>query len=200
VGPLLVVLACLCWALDNNLTRKASTSDAVVLASLKGLVAGSVNAALALLLGMGIPSLASVAAAGAVGFLGYGVSLVLFILALRHLGTARAGAYFSVAPFFGAVLAVLMGQDAVTWSLATAAGLMGIGVWVHVSEHHAHDHRHEPLAHTHSHTHDEHHLHEHPFEWDGAEPHTHAHVHARLVHSHPHFPDVHHRHTHDCTS
>ena len=130
------------------------------------------------------------------GFLGYGVSLVLFILALRHLGTARAGAYFSIAPFFGAVVAVLAGQDAMTWPLVAAATLMGLGVWLHVSEHHAHEHRHEPLVHTHAHAHDEHHGHEHPDGWNGAEPHVHEHAHAPLRHSHPHYPDVHHRHAH----
>jgi drug/metabolite transporter (DMT)-like permease len=196
MGPPLVALACLCWALDNNLTRKASASDAVVLASLKGLIAGAVNGVLALVLGMTTPSLPSVAGAAVVGFLGYGVSLVLFILALRDLGTARAGAYFSVAPFFGAVLAVVMGQDTVTWSLVAAAALMGVGVWLHVSEHHAHTHRHEALDHVHSHTHDEHHRHEHAFAWDGTEPHVHPHVHPPVAHSHPHYPDIHHRHVH----
>ena len=195
-GPALIALACLCWALDNNLTRKASTGDAVVLAAIKGLVAGVVNGALALALGLTIPSVTSAAGAAVVGFLGYGVSLTLFIMALRHLGTARAGAYFSVAPFFGAVLAIVLGQDAVTWSLAGAAALMGLGVWVHVTERHAHEHRHEPLEHTHSHRHDEHHRHEHAFPWDGREAHVHPHVHAALSHIHPHYPDVHHRHAH----
>jgi drug/metabolite transporter (DMT)-like permease len=196
LGPMLVAVACLCWALDNNLTRRASASDAMVLASLKGLVAGTVNAALALLLGMAAPPIPIVTAAATVGFLGYGVSLVLFILALRHLGTARAGAYFSVGPFFGALLAVLMGQDVVTWSLGAAALLMGVGVWLHVSENHAHEHRHEALEHAHAHMHDEHHRHEHAFAWDGNEPHVHPHVHAPLAHSHAHYPDVHHRHPH----
>jgi len=195
-GPPLVALACLCWALDNNLTRRASASDAVVLASLKGLVAGLVNGALALMLGMATPSLPSVAAGAVVGFIGYGVSLVLFILALRHLGTARAGAYFSVAPFVGAVLAVFMGQEALTSSLVAAAALMGLGVWLHISEHHAHEHSHEPIEHTHSHAHDEHHGHEHSFAWDGMEPHVHPHIHHAITHSHPHYPDVHHRHPH----
>jgi drug/metabolite transporter (DMT)-like permease len=195
-GPLLVALACLCWALDNNLTRKASASDAVVLATIKGLVAGTVSAVLANIAGATVPSLSAAAGAAVVGFLGYGVSLVLFILALRHLGTARAGAYFSVAPFFGAVVAVLAGQDTMTPSLGLAAALMGVGVWLHVSEHHAHAHRHESVEHTHAHTHDLHHGHEHAFPWDGAEPHVHRHVHHALTHSHPHYPDVHHRHPH----
>jgi drug/metabolite transporter (DMT)-like permease len=195
-GPLLVAVACLCWALDNNLTRKASANDAVFLASLKGMVAGTVNAMLALLLGMTVPAPLTVAGAAVVGFLGYGVSLVLFILALRHLGTARAGAYFSVAPFFGAVLAIAMGQDVLSWSLAVAGALMAIGVWLHVSENHAHEHHHEPVEHTHAHRHDEHHQHEHSILWKGEGSHVHPHVHARLAHSHPHYPDVHHQHSH----
>jgi drug/metabolite transporter (DMT)-like permease len=195
-GPLLVALACLCWALDNNLTRKVSASDAVVLASVKGWTAGLVNGTLALVLGFQVPDWPVITGATVLGFLGYGVSLVLFILALRHLGTARAGAYFSVAPFFGAVLAVALQQETVTWSLAVAAGLMALGVWLHVSEHHAHEHEHEMLEHLHSHRHDAHHQHAHAFDWDGQEPHSHPHAHLPLRHSHAHFPDVHHRHRH----
>jgi drug/metabolite transporter (DMT)-like permease len=195
-GPVLVALACLCWALDNNLTRKVSAGDAVALASFKGLVAGGVNGALAHVLGLTVPSLKSAASAATVGLFGYGVSLVLFIMALRHLGTARAGAYFSVAPFFGAMVAVALGQDSVTWLLAAAAVLMGLGVWLHVTERHVHEHRHEALEHTHSHYHDAHHRHGHSFQWDGREPHVHPHVHAALLHTHPHYPDLHHRHAH----
>ncbi|MFO1316034.1 MAG: EamA family transporter [Burkholderiales bacterium] len=195
-GPALIALACLCWALDNNLTRKASASDAVLLAALKGLVAGCANTVIALALGFAAPPWEVVAGAAAVGFLGYGVSLVLFIVALRELGTARAGAYFAVAPFFGAALAVAMGQDSVTLALGIAAVLMGAGVWLHVAERHDHEHQHAPLEHTHAHRHDEHHRHAHAVAWDGREPHVHSHVHASLRHTHPHYPDVHHRHGH----
>src|SRR5215831_15227075 len=100
-GALLIAGACLCWGIDNNLTRKLSSADPVQIASLKGLVAGAINVLIALAHGAGLPSTGVLLAAGAVGFLGYGVSLALFVLALRHLGTARTGAYFSVAPFVG---------------------------------------------------------------------------------------------------
>jgi drug/metabolite transporter (DMT)-like permease len=193
-GALLVVAACACWALDNNLTRKTSTSDAVLIAGLKGTVAGATNLTLALLLDQRLPAIGTLLAAGALGFLGYGVSLVLFVLALRHLGSARAGAYFAVAPFFGAVVALLLG-DTITWQLAAAGMLMAGGVWLHVTESHTHEHLHERLEHTHTHVHDEHHQHEHDA-WHGTEPHTHLHAHEPLVHSHPHYPDVHHRHPH----
>jgi drug/metabolite transporter (DMT)-like permease len=196
LGLVLIAVACLCWAIDNNLTRKVSASDAVLIAGLKGLVAGAVNLGLALLVGETLPPIAVLGFAMAVGFLGYGVSLVLFVLALRHLGTARAGAYFSVAPFFGAALAFLMQGDAVTFQFIAAGLLMATGVWLHLTEHHGHLHTHEPLEHTHAHSHDEHHRHLHDSDWDGREPHTHAHVHGQLVHAHPHYPDVHHRHLH----
>ena len=196
LGLALIVVACACWAIDNNLTRKVAASDAMLIACLKGLVAGTVNLALALLIGQELPPRGALTAALIVGFFGYGISLVLFVLALRHLGTARAGAYFSVAPFFGAVLAVALQGDAVTPQLVAAGSLMAVGVWLHLTERHGHVHEHMEDEHTHSHTHDEHHQHAHAFAWDGNQPHTHPHAHQTLVHSHPHFPDIHHRHPH----
>jgi drug/metabolite transporter (DMT)-like permease len=195
-GPLLIGAACLAWALDNNLTRRVSGGDAATIACLKGLIAGSVNLALALKLGAPLPSPTAIAGAGLVGFLGYGVSLVLFIVALRHLGAARTGAYFSVAPFFGAVLALLLLAEQATVLFWAAAALMALGVWLHVSERHEHSHVHEAMEHSHPHVHDAHHQHEHEAGWDAREPHTHEHRHERLVHGHPHYPDLHHRHGH----
>jgi drug/metabolite transporter (DMT)-like permease len=196
VGLVLIAAACLCWALDNNLTRKVSASDAVAIAALKGAVAGAVNLSLSFLLGQRLPSLEVTAGAAAIGLFGYGVSLVLFVLALRHLGSARAGAYFSVAPFFGAMLAVMMQGDPVTWRFLGAGGLMAAGVWLHLSERHDHVHEHRYREHTHTHVHDEHHRHTHDFDWDGHEPHVHSHAHMPLVHAHAHYPDLHHRHPH----
>lgn len=195
-GLLLVVAACAFWALDNNLTRKVSGADAVTIAALKGLVAGSVNLGLALALGNPLPAPVASAAAGAVGFFGYGLSLVLYVLALRHLGAARTAAYFSVAPFFGAAIGIAVAHEPLTLQLAGAAILMALGVWLHVSERHSHMHTHAALRHTHAHVHDEHHRHEHDFAWDGREPHTHRHDHAPLAHEHPHYPDLHHDHPH----
>lgn len=196
MGPLLIAAACLAWAVDNNLTRRVSGGDAASIACLKGLIAGSVNMALAMELGTALPAAATMAAAGLVGFFGYGVSLVLFIVALRHLGTARTGAYFAVAPFFGAALAIALLGEATTGLFWAAAALMALGVWLHASERHEHEHVHEPTEHTHPHVHDEHHQHAHEDGWDGSAPHTHRHRHARLVHSHPHYPDLQHRHRH----
>src|SRR5208283_711605 len=193
-GALLVAAACLAWGIDNNVTRKLSSSDPVMIAMIKGLAAGSVNVALAFQRGAAAPPLPYVAGAGIIGFLGIGVSLVLFVLALRHLGTARTGAYFSLAPFIGASTAILLLHDPLTPKLVVSACLMGVGLWIHLSERHEHAHAHEALEHEHSHAHDAHHQHEH--DGPGVEPHSHWHRHDPLTHAHPHYPDLHHRHLH----
>lgn len=196
-GALCIVAACLSWAIDNNLTRKVSASDAMQIATIKGLVAGSVNLAFALgWLGVALPGASQLAVAGLLGFCGYGLSLVLFVLALRHLGTARTGAYFSAAPFIGAAISLMLPGDqpgAVFW---IAAAMMLLGIWLHVTESHDHLHTHEHMLHAHPHYHDAHHQHTHDFSWDGKEPHVHPHEHEPLTHAHPHFPDIHHRHRH----
>lgn len=196
VGAILIAAACLAWAIDNNLTRRVSGGDAATLACLKGLAAGSVSLLLAGLLGTPFPAAAAWLGAGLLGFLGYGVSLVLFIVALRSLGTARTGAYFSIAPFFGAALALAMLGEQASLAFWGAAGLMAFGVWMHLSEHHEHAHVHEELEHSHEHRHDAHHQHAHDSAWDGREPHVHLHRHESMTHSHPHYPDLHHRHGH----
>lgn len=194
--PALAVLgACLAWAIDNNLTRKVSLSDATWVAMVKGLAAGTVNLAIALALGAELPELSTLAGVAVLGFFSYGISLTLFVVALRHLGTSRTGAYFSVAPFFGAVLAVILLNEMTTPALLIACALMALGVWLHLSERHAHLHVHEEIENEHEHEHDEHHLHHAPGEVPPG-PHTHRHRHLPMSHSHEHFPDEHHRHSH----
>ncbi|KVU94055.1 DMT family transporter [Burkholderia ubonensis] len=195
-GALLIVGACLCWAIDNNLTRKVSANDAMVIACMKGLVAGPVNIAVAVAAGASWPAAATTAAAMLTGLAGYGVSLVLFVIALRDLGTARTGAYFSVAPLFGVALSLLIWPELPSVAFWIAATLMALGIWLHVRERHDHEHTHERLEHTHRHRHDAHHQHTHDFPYDGDEPHAHPHVHLPITHSHAHFPDIHHRHRH----
>ncbi|CAN7601818.1 DMT family transporter [Caballeronia sp. LjRoot29] len=195
-GALLVVGACVAWAIDNNLTRKVSTNDAMVIACLKGLVAGSVNLGIALLLGAHLPGVGKIAAAMMTGLAGYGISLVLFVVALRNLGTARTGAYFSVAPIFGVALSLILWPELPSVLFWVAAALMALGIWLHIRERHEHPHTHEILDHNHRHRHDEHHQHAHDFAWDSEEPHTHPHHHLPIAHTHAHFPDIHHRHTH----
>ena len=195
-GALLIAGACLCWAVDNNLTRKVSATDADFVAGTKGLVAGTINFGLAIAFGASLPPPLLVASALTLGLFAYGMSLVLFVLALRGLGSARAGAYFSTAPFLGAVIAIVALHEPTPAGFMLSALLMGAGVMLHLFERHEHEHTHELLAHSHPHSHDVHHRHEHGFAWDGSEPHTHAHRHDPVTHEHPHYPDLHHRHDH----
>ena len=194
---LAVVLACLFWALDNNFTRKVALADASWIACVKGLAAGTTNLLLAFAAGAALPDMLRLSAAMGVGLVAYGVSLALFVVALRHLGASRAGAYFSTAPFVGALFSVLILAEPITWPLLAAALLMGLGIWLHLTEHHAHLHRHDVLEHEHRHAHpssDGHHLHGHVPGFEGQ--HSHRHRHEPMSHTHAHYPDAHHRHAH----
>jgi len=195
-GAVLIGAACVSWGIDNNLTRKLSSADPVQIAMFKGLIAGTVNLALALVQGARLPDTGILLGAGLVGFFGYGVSLALFVLALRYLGTARTGAYFSLAPFIGAFLSLMLLGEHLTFRLLTAGALMVIGLWLHLTERHEHEHSHEAIEHEHRHAHDEHHQHTHRPDDPPGEPHSHWHRHKSLIHRHPHYPDLHHRHRH----
>lgn len=194
LGAVLIAGACLAWGIDNNLTRNLSAADPVQIAMIKGLVAGSVNSILAIATGAALPPPPFMLGGGLVGLFGIGVSLVLFMLALRHLGTARTGAYYSLAPFIGALLALALLQEPITWTLVLAGLLMAFGLWAHLTERHVHEHQHEVLEHEHVHVHDEHHQHAHS--GPVTAPHSHPHRHQALRHRHPHYPDLHHRHPH----
>lgn len=175
LGPLAVAGACLAWAIDNNVTRKISAGDEVKIAAIKGLAAGAVTLPLGLAAGGGLPDAAGIAAAVLVGVAGYGQSLVLFVRSLRNLGAARTAAYFSIAPFVGALLSIVFLGEPVSAALAAGGALVGVGVWLHLTEVHVHEHQH-------------------------SEPSKSARGEVReralTIHSHPHYPDIHHRHRH----
>jgi drug/metabolite transporter (DMT)-like permease len=195
-GALAVAGACLCWGIDNNLTRKLSSADPIQIATVKGLAAGATNVMFALGQNPALPGWPVAVMTMAVGLLGYGLSLVMFIYGLRHLGSARTGAYFSLAPFIGATVAVIAFGEQVTIPLIAAGFLMAAGLYLHLSERHEHPHHHAETMHEHAHVHDEHHRHEHAPGDTIREPHTHTHRHSPLTHRHPHYPDIHHRHEH----
>jgi drug/metabolite transporter (DMT)-like permease len=195
-GAAAIAGACLAWGLDNNLTRRLSAADPVQIAMIKGLAAGAVNLALAMMAGAQLPSAGAIGGAALIGFFGYGVSLVMFVVGLRHLGAARTAAYFSTAPFIGAVLAIALLGEAITMRLGVAGALMAIGLYLHLAERHEHEHVHEALGHEHRHVHDAHHQHRHGRADPAGEPHSHPHRHPPLAHAHPHYPDLHHRHGH----
>ncbi len=193
-GVACVTGACAAWAVDNTLSQRLSMRDPIAVVRAKALAAGTFNVALGLAMGEQTPSIARVAAALLTGSLGYGASLVLFLLAVRAMGAARQAAYFATAPFIGALLAVPLLGDRLPPSHLMAGALMAVGIALIIRAHHAHAHLHETAEHEHAHVHDEHHAHVH----DGpvAEPHSHLHRHPHLFHDHPHLPDIHHRHGH----
>jgi drug/metabolite transporter (DMT)-like permease len=195
-GAAWIALACLGWALDNNCTRPISGGDALFIAAMKGVVAGTVNVALALWLGESIGTPGKILASLLLGLTGYGVSLVFFVLSLRGLGASRTGAYFAAAPFIGALISLVLLREPMTVEMALGGILMLIGVILHLTEEHRHEHVHEPMTHTHAHVHDEHHQHLHDFPSDPDRAHTHEHTHLPLRHRHTHYPDIHHQHTH----
>jgi drug/metabolite transporter (DMT)-like permease len=196
LGSILIIAACFCWGLDNNFTRNISHADPVQIACIKGTVAGVFNCAIALASGQNLPSIAAISGAALLGFFGYGLSLVLFIKALRYLGSARTGAYFSTAPFAGAILSILFLREPLSGNLLLAGIFMSLGVWLHLTEKHSHPHTHAAQEHEHLHSHDEHHQHDHGPDDPAGEPHSHQHVHPELTHEHDHYPDSEHRHEH----
>jgi drug/metabolite transporter (DMT)-like permease len=195
IGAAAIAGACLLWALDNNLTRLIAEADPLLIVEVKGLVAGTVNVLLALASGQSPPSLGTIAFGLALGAVSYGTSIVLFILAMRELGVARAGAYFATAPFFGAAGGLLLLGESPTPGLLGAAALMAVATWLLLHERHLHHHQHPTGTHIHVHVHDEHHQHAHEG-WEGPEPHSHPHPTGPVEHEHPHTPDIHHDHGH----
>lgn len=194
-GPLLILCAMLCWGLDNNFTRNISDKDPVQIAGIKGLLSGTISLAVYLIFGTNLPAALQVVYALFIGALCYGISLVLFIHALRGLGAFRTGAFFSIAPFVGALGSLFIFEESLGPTMITAAGCMVFGIWLILTEKHGHSHRHDRLTHLHSHVHsDPHHLHRHEDAHEG--PHSHKHTHEEIDHVHGHWPDIHHRHNH----
>lgn len=196
LGFTLISFACLSWGIDNNVTRSISHLDPVLIASFKGLIAGSSNLFLGYLIGERLLWNVEIFQVGLLGFLGIGISLVAFIVSLGSIGTSRTGAIFSTAPFIGSMLSIAFLGETLTMPFAIALLLMAGGVWFHLSEDHGHIHTHNPLEHSHEHDHDDHHQHEHSESDPLGKPHIHHHVHSQMTHQHPHFPDIHHQHEH----
>lgn len=196
LGALGIVLACALWGLDNNFTRNISAKDPTAIVMMKGLAAGAFSLALALMLGQGFPSPISIVGGLLLGSVSYGLSIMLFVSAMRTLGAVRTSALFGLAPFIGAALSLFIFRDNLTMLMLVAMPLMVIGAVLLVGEDHAHAHQHLPITHEHRHSHDDnHHVHRYA-DAAGVSAHSHAHSHPALRHAHAHMPDIHHRHDH----
>lgn len=195
-GPLLLLAAGVAWGVDNNLTRHISSKDSVQISQIKGLVAGSVSLSIAFVLGSGIPADENLIFALILGSVSYGLSLVLFIQALQGMGAARTGAFFSLGPFVGAAVSLVLLKESLLWTMLPATLLMVVGVMAVVYERHSHAHTHEEVAHSHLHSHDDFSHHNHLHESPQTGQHVHEHTHCAFSHEHVHWPDIHHRHDH----
>jgi drug/metabolite transporter (DMT)-like permease len=196
-GALIIAIACVCWGFDNNLTQRVSARDPREIGALKGLAAGTVNIILAVWVGSPFPAIFWIVTALGIGFITFGLSLLFYVEALRQLGTARTGAYYSLGPFIGALVGLILWHEPLTLSLALGSLAMLIGVWFLLSEHHIHFHVHELPVHSHQHVHDKNHQHQHSPSDPLGEPHSHRHEHEQVAHTHHHYPDINHRHSHD---
>ncbi|MEA4986815.1 MAG: EamA family transporter [Anaerovorax sp.] len=204
-GSLFVLLACICWGMENNCTRMLSLKNPLEIVIIKGF--GSGLGALALFFFLrkwgdvsyfeGLPSIVHGIAALLLGFFAYGLSIFFYISAQRHLGAARTSTYYAVAPFIGVVLSLAFFSEHLPQSFWLAVLFMMLGAYLTTAENHVHLHKHEAISHTHKHTHkDGHHNHYHKEDYDIT--HSHYHVHEEMVHTHKHKPDMHHRHLHEC--
>ena len=193
-GALLIAGACLCWAIDNCVTAALDELAPAHITLAKGLVAGSANLLIGLVVD-GTPPLLPAMGALLIGAFGYGISITLWVAGARELGAARGQLVFATAPFVGAVVAWTVLRDDVASAelVALAIAIGGVALVVHSD--HGHEHVHEPVIHDHEHRHDDgHHTHTHADGFDGR--HQHQHEHVEMRHSHPHVPDIHHRHEH----
>lgn len=198
LGALGILAACFFWGIDNNLTRNISSKDPLIIVTIKGLVAGSFSLLLALLLGFDIPSWSTVLKAVVLGSLSYGLSITLFIIALRGLGAARTSALFSTSLLSGLTLSFILFRESPDFIFLLAFFLMVIGTVFLVYEEHDHNHIHIYLFHDHAHNHeDSHHGHPHSKAEADSRSHSHSHEHPSGEHAHHHMPDIHHRHYHN---
>jgi len=195
-GVILVMFACFMWAIDNNLTSKISLKNPLNIAIIKGLAGGSINFILAFLTNQLIINITSLLYGTIVGFICYGISLYLLILAMRYIGASRAIAIFSTNPFIGIFFSFLLLNEPISFQIIVAFFLASLAVFLVLTEKHSHLHKHEFLEHEHLHIHDEHHKHKHDHEIPKDFQHTHRHIHEEIEHSHPHTPDIHHKHNH----
>ena len=199
LGALGVIGACFLWGLDNNFTRHISAKNPLVIVGIKGLGAGTFSLVLCLLIRQPLPALNIALLAMLLGSISYGISIQLFIVALRSLGAARTSTLFGIAPFVGVILSLILLREKPQILFWAAVPVMVAGAWLMLTEKHAHFHIHEPMVHDHRHSHpDEHHTHD---SHEGTPlvngSHAHEHRHERLEHEHAHSPDLHHRHEHE---
>jgi drug/metabolite transporter (DMT)-like permease len=192
-GSIFVLLACLCWGLENNFTKMLSLKDPMQIVVIKGLGSGAGSLLIALVTKQMTADYSYILFTLILGFFAYGLSIFFYVRAQRDLGAARTSAYYAVAPFIGVGLSFIVAKEPITSNFIIAAILMIFGAYYAAREKHDHQHRHEVLCHDHRHHHgDGHHTHVHGDFISGK--HSHPHEHETIEHAHHHAPDMHHKH------
>lgn len=194
IGSILVIFACLCWGFENNYTRKLSLKDPLQIVVVKGLGSGVGALIIAIAIREFSFNLIFIIFALLLGFLAYGLSIYLYILAQRELGAARTSAYYAVAPFIGVGLSFIVFNQSISTTFFVALVIMVLGAYFAATERHKHMHIHEFIEHEHRHNHEDgHHDHTHGYP---VTEHSHPHKHELKTHEHTHTPDMHHNHGH----
>ncbi|AFV01727.1 Permease of the drug [Dehalobacter sp. UNSWDHB] len=192
-GSIFVLLACLCWGLENNFTKMLSLKDPMQIVVIKGLGSGTGSLLIAFVTKQMTADYSYILFTLILGFFAYGLSIFFYVRAQRDLGAARTSAYYAVAPFIGVGLSFIVAKEPITNNFIIAAILMIFGAYYAAREKHDHQHSHEVLCHEHRHHHgDGHHTHVHGDFTSGE--HSHPHEHETIEHAHHHAPDMHHKH------
>ena len=179
-GSLLVIMATVCWGLENNCTRELSSKSTYQIVMLKGLCSGLGALVISLIKKETFPGFGYIAIALALGFVAYGLSIFMYVRAQNVLGAAKTSAYYAVNPLIGALLAFVFLSESLSWMYVIALIVMVIGSALVVVDTliRQHDHEHQ---HAFTHTH-------------GGSTHTHT---VRHSHVHKHYlTEEKHRHRH----
>jgi drug/metabolite transporter (DMT)-like permease len=194
-GSIFVLLACVCWGFENNCTRMLSLKDPMQIVVIKGIASGLGSFLIAFFTGAVSAKIAYIGLSLLLGFVSYGLSIYLYILAQRNLGAVRTSTFYAFAPFIGSGLSFVIFRDTPSLTFLTAFVVMTIGAYLAAFEKHDHEHTHNFIEHEHSHNHNDGH-HDHQHETPVTGEHSHVHIHEPRTHKHRHTPDLHHSHTH----
>ena len=133
-GSLFILLATLCWGIENNCTRRLSDKDPMQIVTLKGIFSGLGSLTIGLCIGERIEKLWSILAVILVGFVAYGLSIFFYVHAQRSLGAARTSAYYAIAPFIGVLLSLIIFSDMPKYTFYIALAIMAVGAFLSAND------------------------------------------------------------------
>ncbi|MFZ3150410.1 MAG: DMT family transporter [Anaerolineaceae bacterium] len=135
IGSIFVLLACICWGLENNVTRKLSDKNPIQIVVIKGLGSGAGALIIAALLNEIRGDAGHILVALLLGFVAYGLSIYFYVRAQRDLGAAKTSSFYASAPFFGVIFSFLIFRDIPSSSFLTPLIIMAVGAYLSASDH-----------------------------------------------------------------